>query len=59
MGYQIDGERENEGGILLRGNGAKGLQIAELNREGGFVYHVGGFFQGCGGLLLTLGCNYL
>ena len=37
VGHDVDGQREDDGGVLLRGDARQGLQVAELG-QGFFVY---------------------
>ena len=57
--HQLDGDGEHDGGVLLRGDGGQGLEIAELQRGGRLGDDVTGLLQSPAGLLLSLGSNHL
>ena len=42
---QVDGKREDDGGVLLGGDGVEGLQITELQGGGRLRDDVSGFLQ--------------
>ena len=33
LGQRVDGDREDDGGVVLRGDAVQGLQVAELGEE--------------------------
>lgn len=59
LGQHVDGQREYNGGVLLRTYCAQSLEVAQLQRERGLVDHVSGLLQRSRGLLLAFGSNYL
>ena len=57
--HQLDGDGEHDGGVLLRGDGGEGLEVAELQRSGRLGDDVTSLLQSPAGLLLSLGRNHL
>lgn len=55
----VDGQREDDGGVLLRCDGVEALQVAQLERRGRLGDDQRGLLQSSGGLHLPLGGNDL
>ena len=56
---EVHGEREDDGGVLLRGDGVEGLEVSQLEGSGRLVQHVGCLLQGSGRVLLSFSRNHL
>ena len=56
---QVDGQGEDDGGVLLGGDGVQRLQVAQLKSGRRLRDDVSGFLQGTGGFLLALGRDHL
>ena len=56
---QFDGQGEDDGGVLLGGDGVEGLQVSQLEGGRRLRDDVGRLLQSDGGLLLALGRNHL
>jgi hypothetical protein len=56
---QINGEREDDGGVLLGADRVQRLQVAQLDGLRRLRDHIGRLLQGPGGLLLAFGHNHL
>lgn len=59
VGQDVDWQREHNGGVLLRRDGVQRLEVAQLQGGRRVSDHLGGFAQGPGCLLFTLGGNHL
>ena len=58
-GQEIDGQREDDGGVLLSRDGVKSLKVAELEGVGRLSDDVSCLLEGPGGILLSLSGNHL
>ena len=56
---QFERQREDDGGILIRGYVREGLEVAHLHRHGIGSHDLGGLPELVGGLELTLGVDNL
>ena len=55
----VDGQREDDGGVLLSRDGVESLEVPQLEGCRGLNHHIGSFLQGTGCLLLSLSGNHL
>ena len=55
----VNGQREDDGGVLLGRDGVERLEVAELQCGRGLTHDVSGLLQGTGSLLLSLGGDHL
>ena len=56
---QVDGQGEDDGGVLLGGDGVQRLQVTQLKSGRRLRDDVSGFLQGARGFLFPLGRDYL
>ena len=56
---EVHGEREDDGGVLLGGDGVECLEVPQLEGSGRLVQHVSRLLQGPGRVLLSLRCDHL
>lgn len=59
MRYDVHGQWENDGGVLLCRDGVESLQVAELQGRRGLRDHEGGLLQSTGCVHLPLGGDHL
>ena len=59
MTEKINGQRKDDGGVLLRADGVQRLQVAQLQGGRTLRNHLGRLLQGAGRLLLALGGDHL
>jgi len=55
----VDGQREDDGRVLLGADRGESLQVAELQGVGRLAHDVGGLFQLARGVHFTLGGDHL
>lgn len=56
---QVDGQREDNGGVFLRSDRGQGLKVAELKGGRRLGDNNGRFFESSGGIHFPFSCNHL